>query len=69
MAHSRARDEWKERQWRRWIGECQTTGLSVRAFCDRRGLAVPAVTPGDGPWSGAPPARQPRGCRGGHNIS
>ena len=40
MAHGRARDERKERQWRRWIGEWQTTGLSVRAFCERRGLTV-----------------------------
>jgi transposase len=40
MAHGRARDERKERQWRRWIGEWQTSGLSVRAFCQRRGLTV-----------------------------
>jgi transposase len=40
MAHGRARDERKERQWRRWIGEWQTSGLSGRAFCDRRGLTV-----------------------------
>ncbi|HZY89816.1 MAG TPA: hypothetical protein VFE78_33650 [Gemmataceae bacterium] len=40
MAHGRARDERKERQWRRWIGEWQASGLSVRAFCDRRGLTV-----------------------------
>ena len=40
MAHGRARDERKERQWRHWIGEWQTSGLSVRAFCDRRGLTV-----------------------------
>jgi hypothetical protein len=40
MAHGRARDERKERQWRRWIDECQTSGLSVRAFCERRGLTV-----------------------------
>jgi hypothetical protein len=30
MAHGRARDERKERQWRRWIGEWQASGLSVR---------------------------------------
>jgi hypothetical protein len=29
MAHGRARDERKERQWRRWIGEWQASGLSV----------------------------------------
>ena len=40
MAHGRARDEQKERQWRRWIGEWQASGLSVRAFCQRRGLTV-----------------------------
>ena len=40
MAHGRARDEEKERQWRRWIGEWQTSGLSVRVFCERRGLTV-----------------------------
>jgi hypothetical protein len=41
MAHGRARDERKERLWRRWIGEWQTSGLSVRVFCDRHGLAIP----------------------------
>jgi hypothetical protein len=40
MAHGRARDERKERQWRRWIGEWQASGLSARAFCQRRGLTV-----------------------------
>src|SRR6516162_2946451 len=40
MAHGRARDEEKERQWRRWIGEWQASGLSVRASCQRRGLTV-----------------------------
>jgi transposase len=40
MAHGRARDERKERQWRRWIGEWQASGLSGRAFCQRRGLTV-----------------------------
>src|SRR5215813_6906741 len=42
MAPGRARDEQKEQQWRRWIGEWRASGLSVRAFCDRRGLALPA---------------------------
>ena len=42
MAHGRARDERKERQWRSWIGEWQASGLSVRAFCERRGLAIPS---------------------------
>jgi hypothetical protein len=40
MVHGRARDERKERQWPRWIGAWQTSGLSVRAFCDQRGLTV-----------------------------
>ena len=40
MAPDRARDERKERQWRRWIGEWQASGLSVREFCQRRGLTV-----------------------------
>ena len=42
MAPGRARDERKEQQWRRWIGEWRASGLSVRAFCDRRGLATPS---------------------------
>jgi transposase len=42
MAHGRARDGQKERQWRQWITEWRTSGLSVRAFCDRRGLATPS---------------------------
>src|SRR5438477_9200666 len=42
MAHGRARDEQKERQWRQWIAEWRASGLSVRAFCDRRGLATPS---------------------------
>src|SRR5262249_1694449 len=40
MAYGRARDEQKERQWRRWIGEWQASGLSVQAFCQRRGLTL-----------------------------
>lgn len=42
MAHGRARDQVKERQWRRWIVEWRASGLSVRAFCDRRGLTTPS---------------------------
>ncbi len=42
MAPGRTRDERKEQQWRRWIGEWRASGLSVRAFCDRRGLAIPS---------------------------
>jgi hypothetical protein len=40
MAYGRARDERKERQWRRWIRERQASGLSARAFCKRRGLTA-----------------------------
>src|SRR6516162_8737775 len=42
MAHGRARDDQKERQWRQWITEWRASGLSVRAFCARRGLATPS---------------------------
>jgi hypothetical protein len=42
MAPGRARDERKEQQWRRWIGEWRASGFSVRAFCDRRRLAIPS---------------------------
>jgi hypothetical protein len=41
MAPGRARDERKEQQWRRWIDEWRASGLSVRAFRGRRGLAIP----------------------------
>lgn len=39
MAPGRARDERKEQQWRRWINQWRASGLSVRAFCARHGLA------------------------------
>ncbi len=39
MAPGRARDEHKERQWRRWIAQWQRSGLSVAAFCVRHDLA------------------------------
>src|SRR5262249_14984594 len=32
----------KERQWRHWIAEWRASGLSVRAFWGRRGLAPPS---------------------------
>jgi hypothetical protein len=38
MAPGRARDELKEQQWRRWIGEWRVSGLTIQAFCTRRGL-------------------------------
>ena len=40
MAPGRARDELKERQWRRWIVQWQRSGLSVTAFCARHGLSA-----------------------------
>jgi transposase len=42
MAPGRVRDEQKERQWRRWIVQWRTSGLSVRDFCARHGLATPS---------------------------
>jgi hypothetical protein len=39
MAPGRARDERKERQWRRRIDQWRVSGLSVRAFCAQNGLA------------------------------
>ena len=38
MAPGRARDEQKERQWRRRIAQWQSSGLSVAAFCARHDL-------------------------------
>ena len=42
MAPGRLRDEQKERQWRRWIAQWRTSGLSVRDFCAHHGLATPS---------------------------
>jgi hypothetical protein len=39
MAQGKPRDERKERQWRRWLREWRASRLSVRAFCEGRGLA------------------------------
>ena len=36
----RARDERKEQRWRLWINQWRASGLSVRAFCARHGLAT-----------------------------
>jgi transposase len=38
MAPGRARDERKERQWRRRISQWRASGLSVQAFCAQHGL-------------------------------
>jgi hypothetical protein len=40
MAPGRARDKEKERQWQRRIDRWLASGLSVRAFCARHGLAT-----------------------------
>jgi hypothetical protein len=40
MAPGRVRDERKEQQWRRWIHDWRASGLSVRDFCARHGLAT-----------------------------
>ena len=40
MAPGRAPDEQKERQWRHRIDQWRVSGLSVRAFCARYGLAT-----------------------------
>jgi hypothetical protein len=42
MAQGKPRDLRKEQQWREWIHRWQKSGLSVRAFCTRHGLAVPS---------------------------
>jgi len=39
MAPGRTRDDRKEQQWRRWLAQWQTSGLSVTAFCARHGLS------------------------------
>jgi transposase-like protein len=38
MSTGRPRDLIKEQQWRRWVDEQSSSGMSVRAFCSRRGL-------------------------------
>jgi hypothetical protein len=42
MAQGKPRDAGKERQWRQIIREWRQSGLSVRVFCARRGLAQPS---------------------------
>lgn len=39
MAHGKRRDPRLEQQWRRWLQQWQASGLTVRAFCARWGLA------------------------------
>lgn len=42
MAQGNPRDPRKEREWRQRIREWRQSGLTVRAFCARRGLAQPS---------------------------
>lgn len=42
MGHGKPRDERKDRQWRQTIREWLRSGLSVRVFCARRGVAQPS---------------------------
>jgi hypothetical protein len=39
MAQGKARDGWKEQQWRRRINQWRASGVSVQAFCARHDLA------------------------------
>jgi len=39
MGKGKPRDRRKEQRWRRWIGEWRAGDVTVRAFCERRGLA------------------------------
>ena len=38
MAKVKARDQSKEQCWRRWLQEWRDSGLTVREFCEWRGL-------------------------------
>jgi hypothetical protein len=42
MTQGKPRDARKEQQWRRWIESWRTSGLNVRDFCARHGLAQPS---------------------------
>ena len=42
MANGKPRDENKEQLWRQRIGDWQDSGLSIPAFCKRRGLSQPS---------------------------
>jgi transposase len=42
MAQGKPRDLAKEQQWREWLHRWQKSGLSVRVFCARQGLAEPS---------------------------
>jgi transposase len=42
MTQGKPREARTERQWRQWIAAWQASGLSVRVFCARHGLAEPS---------------------------
>jgi transposase len=42
MPQGKPRDPRKELHWQHLIDQWRRSGLSVRAFCDRNGLAVPS---------------------------
>jgi transposase len=42
MSKGKARDGGKERHWRRLIDDWRASGLPVRAYCARHGLAEPS---------------------------
>ena len=42
MTTGRPRDKYTEGQWREHVRDWRASGLSVRAFCERRGLAEPS---------------------------
>jgi hypothetical protein len=42
MTQGKPRNARKEQQWRRWIESWRASGLSVRDFCARHGLAQPS---------------------------
>lgn len=42
MSHGKPRDARKEQQWRRWILQWQSSGLSIRAFCAQHDLSQPS---------------------------
>lgn len=42
MAKGKQRDVRKEQQWRQWLRQWRASGLSVRAFCEERGLSEPS---------------------------
>jgi transposase len=42
MPHGKPRDPHKEQHWQQLIERWQSSGLSVRAFCERHRLALPS---------------------------